>query len=110
MVRLYFYGNGNIKSVSDIATDAGTTNEKPIDLKKAHAVFVEIDLRTKKYDLNIVTADNTINLRTQPLATLSGTMQAYPIPFNPKIAFRLDQGVSDYRKYILESVEISQEN
>ncbi|GAB3313719.1 hypothetical protein GCM10027299_00980 [Larkinella ripae] len=108
LVRLYFYGNDSVKNVSDISTDEGRVS-RPINLKKEHSVFVEIDLRTKTYNLNIITADSTVNLPNQPLATIGGTRPPYAVPFNPKVAFQLDQGQSENRKYILEGVDISQE-
>jgi hypothetical protein len=110
IARLYFYGDGTIKRVEDINSDRQRELGK-VDPSLRHVVFVEANVRTNTYKLDIVTATGTTNISRDGLPFNSGDFSINSTnPINPGVHFRLDNGGNERRKYIIESVEISQEN
>ncbi|MRS65498.1 hypothetical protein [Larkinella terrae] len=110
IARFYFYADGTIKRVEDIDSDRKRDLGK-VDPTLRHVVFVEVDVRAKTYKLDVITAATNSNISRDALPfnysdfTVNSTN-----PINPTLSFRLDNGGNDRRKYIIEGVEISQEN
>lgn len=102
--RLYFYGDGHVKRVTNLATDQsvdiGTLNPQ-----RQYSVIVTATASTSRFNVLIGDGVSLINVMDQPMLTTDPL--SFHNPANPSVSFRFEDGVDASRKYIIESVNIT---
>jgi len=104
IARMTISSNGQVSLVRNSSfLDKEVVGTIPLDV--AHTVVFSVNMSKSTYNLTIIKSGGNLTATDKPVILGSGL--EYSNPARPSISFRYDDGDSDGRRYLLESVTIS---
>lgn len=103
ITRMYLAQSGSLSLVTALPGTEQVIGNIPPGVP--HTIVVTLNLNAGKFNLTVLKSGGNITLTDRPV--LIPDLTAYANPASPMISFRYNDGFSDTRKYVLESVIIS---
>lgn len=103
ITRLYLDQSGQLSMLTAFPGTEQVVGNIPAGV--AHTLFISLNMSEGKFNLTVLKSGGNITVTDRPV--LLGNPLSYSNPANPSISARWDDGASDTRKYVFESVSIT---